>query len=356
MRVVVAMSGGVDSSVAAAMMVEAGHDVIGVMLRLWNQEGQESENRCCTPEAVNLARRVAARLGIPFHVLDAKVPFYQAVVEPFLDDYAAGLTPNPCIRCNRLIRWGFLMDQARAMGAEAFVTGHYARIEQTGGLAVLRKGLDPAKDQSYVLAGLTREQLGFTMLPVGDYRKDAIRARAANLQFEVASKPDSQDLCFLGNGDYRDFLAKYRPDSTGFLPGEIVDVTGRVLGQHEGLIHYTIGQRKGIRLAAAQPLYVIRKEHEHNRLVVGPIEVSGVAQFTVGELNWLGEACPPDSGKMTVMVRYRSREMLVRGLAEESGQGWLVTLEAPQTGIAPGQLAVFYQGDRVMGSGRIKRV
>ncbi len=288
--------------------------------------------------------------------MDAKLPFYQVVVEPFLDEYAAGLTPNPCIRCNRLIRWGFLLDQARAMGAEAFVTGHYARVEQKASLAVLRKGLDPAKDQSYVLAGLTKEQLGFTILPVGDFRKEDIRKKAASLEFESASKPDSQDLCFLSNDDYREFLARERPGAAGFLPGDIVDSTGKVLGRHEGLIHYTIGQRKGIRIASAQPLYVIHKDLQGNRLVVGSLAESGVAEFMTGSINWLAETSPLGTRELTVMVRYRSRELVVKKMAETVDEGWKVTLANPQVGIAPGQLAVFYQGDRVMGSARIDRV
>ncbi len=356
MRAVVAMSGGVDSSVAAALMVKAGYEVIGVMLRLWNQTNKEDENRCCTPEAVAMARRVAARLGIPFHVLDARLTFYKNIVESFIDEYSQGLTPNPCIRCNQRIRWGFLLDQARAMGADVFVTGHYARVDLQDGHPVLRKGIDPTKDQSYVLAGLSQQQLAFTLLPVGDYTKAQIRQIAAEQNFEVASRPDSQDLCFLGSQDYREFIASFQPDSPGFSPGKIVDLAGNILGDHEGLIHYTIGQRKGIKVSAAQPYYVIRKDYSSNQLVVGQIEHAGIHSFMLDSLNWLGRQAPQEVPGLTAMVRYRSKELPVRSLTPQQAGLWRTELEYSQAGIAPGQLCVFYKGDQVMGSGRILRV
>ena len=274
MRVAVAMSGGVDSSVAAALLVEQGYRVIGIMLRLWSEPGCEDLNRCCTPQAMSLARQVAAHLGIPFYVLDAKQPFRATVVEAFFEGYARGVTPNPCLVCNRRIRWGFLLEHARALGAERFATGHYARLRRLpDGTVQLLKGRDAAKDQSYVLAMLSQEQLQRTLLPIGEYTKAEVRALAERFGLPVAQRPDSQDLCFLAGQDYRDFLARHRPDT--LRPGPILTPDGQEIGRHRGLAFYTIGQRKGLGLAAPRPLYVLDKDPARNALIVGPAEALG---------------------------------------------------------------------------------
>ncbi|TLN20910.1 tRNA 2-thiouridine(34) synthase MnmA, partial [bacterium] len=252
--VVVAMSGGVDSSVAAALLVSQGYPVTGVMLRLWSEPGCEDSNRCCTPDAMAQARRVAAMIGIPFYALDVQQRFRDEVVESFIEGYSAGITPNPCLVCNRQIRWGFMLNQALAMGAEFMATGHYARVErEAAGPVRLMRALDPKKDQSYVLSGLSQEQLAHSMFPLGGMEKSAVRELARKFALPVAERADSQDLCFLAGGNYREFLA--RVGGRDLPRGPIVNRQGKVLGEHQGLAGYTIGQRKGLGIAAPDPLY-----------------------------------------------------------------------------------------------------
>ena len=258
-RVVVAMSGGVDSSVAAAVLVQQGYEVIGIMMRLWSEPGQEAHNRCCTPDAMAGARRVAAMLDIPFYALDAQQIFHQQVVNYFVDGYGQALTPNPCLTCNRQIRWGFLLEHARSLGAEAMATGHYARTRQTqDGAYELLRAVDASKDQSYILHILDQEQLSRARFPLGYYTKSEVRQIAHDLDLPVAERPDSQDLCFISGGDYRDFLRRHAPEIQS--PGAILTRQGERLGQHEGLANYTIGQRKGLGIAAPYPLYVLEKD------------------------------------------------------------------------------------------------
>lgn len=350
-RVVVAMSGGVDSSVAAALLYEQGYDVTGMMLRLWSQPGKEAENSCCTPDAVFQARRVAAQIGIPFYVLDAQEPFFDTIVEPFISAYINGETPNPCVRCNRLMRWGYLLEKARGLGAEFLASGHYARIYSPGeGDVQLLKGVDPQKDQSYMLSGLSREQLRSAMFPLGEYTKPHVREIAARFGLSVASKPDSQDLCFLADADYRTFLETYAGDK--IYPGEIQNRRGEVLGRHNGLAFYTIGQRKGIRLSNPEPLYVLEKDIAKNILIVGSSEEMGAGGLYMDDVNWIGDAIPEMPLEVDIKIRYRA--LAVKGFVQALKDGrWSIQFPAPQRGITPGQVAVIYMGDRVLGSGKI---
>lgn len=351
-KVVIAMSGGVDSSVAAALLLEKGYSVSGMMLRLWSEPGCEDSNRCCTPDAMAQARRVANQLEIPFYVVDAQDVFYQRVVEAFLAGYARGETPNPCMICNRQIRWGKLMDYAEAMGAEYFATGHYARICSTPGKpARLLRGSDANKDQSYVLSVVPQDKLARTLLPVGDYTKGEIRAIAARYGFAVANRPDSQDLCFLAGRDYRAFLAHHAPETN--LPGEIVTSRGVVVGTHEGLAYYTIGQRKGIRIASTQPLYVLAKDARANRLIVGSADELGQTTLRGVSANWVAGTPPAGAIHAQVMIRYRSKaiDALVTPVGEDQ---FTVEFSVPVGGITPGQRAVIYQEEECLGGGTIQ--
>lgn len=346
--VVVAMSGGVDSSVAAALLVEQGYPVVGMMLRLWSEPGCEDENRCCTPDAMAQARRVAAVLGIPFYALDARQRFRDHVVQTFIDGYAQGITPNPCIVCNRSIRWGYLLEQALASGADYMATGHYARLKRfDGGQVQLLKARDDQKDQSYVLSSLLPEQLAHTLLPLGELTKPEVRELARKFQLPVAERPDSQDLCFLGQAGYASFLGRNAPES--LRPGEIVDRAGTVLGHHQGLALYTIGQRKGIGLAQARPLYVLDKHPQTNRLIVGPLEDLGRQEMHTGVMRWISPLPPENPFPAEVKIRYKAQAMRAQVSLQEDGSAQ-VHFECALRDITPGQLAVFYQGEQVLGS------
>jgi tRNA-specific 2-thiouridylase len=352
--VVVAMSGGVDSSVAAALMVEQGYRVVGMMLRLWSEPGQVYANRCCTPDAMAQARRVASMLGIPFYAVDGREKFRQQVVQSFLDGYVAGVTPNPCLVCNRHIRWGLLLKHAQALGADYMATGHYAQVRRgEDGRFELWQGIDEHKDQSYVLSGLNQEQLAHTLLPLGEMEKPIVRQQAHRFQLPVAERPDSQDLCFLGNADYRQFLVRHAPEATN--PGQIVTRDGAVLGQHEGLAFYTIGQRKGLGIASEQPLYVLEKDLRSNRLVVGEAGDLGRRDMRVAQMNWIAGEAPQPSFRAQVKIRYKA--LLAWAEVNVAPDGALqVLFDQPVRDITPGQLAVFYQDRRVLGGGLIQAV
>jgi tRNA-specific 2-thiouridylase len=349
--VVVAMSGGVDSSVSAALLVEKGFRVAGMMLRLWSEAGTEDSNRCCTPDAMAGARAVARQIGIPFYAVDVRDRFRQTVVQSFLDGYARGETPNPCVVCNRQIRWGALYDQARAVGAEYLATGHYVRvITGEDGNAQLGKGLDHAKDQSYVLSVLAQEQLQHSLFPIGEYNKPEVRDLARKFNLPVAERPDSQDLCFLAGTDYRLFLSRHVPST--IQPGKIVDREGQVIGEHQGLAFYTIGQRKGIGIAAENPLYVIAKNGQRNELLVGGEDELGQSEFVAEEVNWISGERPADEFTATVKIRYKAREVsAIINIADESRVR--VKLMQPLRDITPGQRAVFYIDDICLGGGTI---
>ncbi len=349
--VVVAMSGGVDSSVAAAMLVEQGYRVAGMMLRLWSEPGHEDENRCCTPDAMAQARRVAAMLGIPFYAVDVRERFRGSVVQAFLDGYSLGQTPNPCIVCNRTIRWGHLLEQAQAAGADFMATGHYARLRQTvEGKVQLLRARDERKDQSYVLSSLNQTQLARTLLPLGEYIKPEVRELAHRFNLPVAERPDSQDLCFLGQEDYRSFLTRQMPEIV--RPGPIVTRSGQLLGEHQGLAFYTIGQRKGLGIAAADPLYVLEKDMAGNRLIVGVEAELGRLELQARAINWIAGNAPLESFQAEVKIRYKATPAvaLVTPLDDNRAQ---VSFVHAARDITPGQLATFYQGDVVLGSGII---
>ena len=355
-RVVVAMSGGVDSSVAAALLADAGHEVIGVMMRLWSEPadgarsagGPAGANRCCTPDQMADARRVADRLGIPFYVIDVRDHFRQSIVQFFLDEHAAGRTPNPCVECNRQIRFTYLLERALALGADALATGHYARVGYDTGGYRLRQGVDADKDQSYVLHMLTQAHLSQVLFPVGEYTKTQVRELARAYGLPVAAKHDSQDLCFLKDGDYRGFLRRHGDTA---LPGPIVDTTGRHLGQHAGLSDYTIGQRKGLGLAAAEPLFVIGKDAARNTLLVGPRAALGHDRLTARQVNWIGGA-PDGPIVAAVKIRYKAAPIAATITPGPDGSA-AVRLDESAHGITPGQAAVFYDGDVCLGGGLI---
>ena len=350
-KVVVAMSGGVDCSVAAALLKEQGYDVIGMMLRLWSEPGKEDSNRCCTPDSMTQARRVAAKLDIPFYVIDAKDVFYNTVVQYFLDGYARGETPNPCLICNRQIRWTFLLDHALALGADFMATGHYVRIQKAeGGRMNLLRAVDRSKDQSYVLHVLNQDKLAKALFPVGDYPKPEIRAIAEKHGLPTATRKDSQDLCFLAGEDYRNFLQRNAVEM--LRPGEIVTSEGRSLGEHNGLANYTIGQRKGLGIASPVPLYVLGKNAGSNTLIVGRQEELGSCELTARDVTWLSGEIPGEPFHADVKIRYTAKESpaLVTLVNENQVQ---VRFEVPQRDITAGQAAVFYQGDVLIGGGII---
>jgi len=350
-KVVVAMSGGVDSSVAAALLKEQGYDVVGMMMRLWSEPGKEESNRCCTPDSMAQARRVAAILDIPFYVVDAKDVFRETVVEYFLEGYARGETPNPCLVCNRKIRWTFLLDHALALGADFMATGHYVRrMQDEDGKINLLRAVDKNKDQSYVLHVLNQDKLKHALFPVGDYPKPEIRQIAEKYGLPTASRKDSQDLCFLAGEDYRNFLQ--RNASEMLKPGEIVTRDGKPLGEHTGLPNYTIGQRKGLGLASAVPLYVLGKNAQTNSLIVGEKEELGSSELTARDVRWVSGEIPSEPFRAEVKIRYTAKEAeaLVMPMGENQVQ---VRFDAAQRDITAGQAAVFYQGDLLIGGGII---
>jgi len=349
-KVVVAMSGGVDSSVAAALLKEQGYDVIGMMLRLWSEPGKEDSNRCCTPDSMAQARRVAAKLDIPFYVVDAKDVFHNTVVQYFLDGYARGETPNPCLVCNRQIRWTFLLNHALALGADYMATGHYVRIQRTDARVELLRAVDRNKDQSYVLHVLTQDKLEKAVFPVGDYPKPEIRRIAEKYGLPTASRKDSQDLCFLAGEDYRTFLQ--RNASEMLQPGRIVTRDGRSLGEHHGLANYTIGQRKGLGVASPVPLFVLGKNAVTNTLIVGTQDELGSGELTALDVNWVSGQAPQESFRAEVKIRYTAREAWAWVTPKEGGKV-KVQFDAPQRDITSGQAAVFYQDDLMLGGGII---
>jgi tRNA-specific 2-thiouridylase len=350
-KVVVAMSGGVDSSVAAALLKEQGYDVIGMMMRLWSEPGKEESNRCCTPDAMAQARRVAGILDIPFYAVDAKDVFHETVVQYFLDGYARGETPNPCLICNRKIRWTFLLNHALALGAEYMATGHYVRkVKDEGARIKLFRATDHSKDQSYVLHVLTQEQLSRALFPVGEYPKPEIREIAKKFKLPTASRKDSQDLCFLAGEDYRNFLKRNAAEM--LQPGEIVTQDGKVVGRHDGLANYTIGQRKGLGASSPVPLYVIKKNAAKNELIVGAGDELGFAELTAREVNWISGAAPREPFHALVKIRYTAKE--VEGLVTPLGENQLrVAFDAPVRDVTAGQAAVIYVGEELLGGGII---
>jgi len=352
-RVVIAMSGGVDSSVAAALLKQQGYDVIGMMMRLWSEPGTESENRCCTPDAMAQARRVAAILGIPFYAVDARQVFHETVVQQFISGYAQGLTPNPCLTCNRQIRWQFLFDHARTLGADFMATGHYARLQSTPeGVISLRKALDSHKDQSYILHVLTQDKLQHALFPLGEYTKPQVRALARQFKLPVSERPDSQDLCFLGNGDYRAFLQRNAPETAH--PGPILSQSGAHLGEHSGLAFYTIGQRKGLGLSSPVPMYVLAKDLQRNVLIVGAQAELGQSELVAGPVSWVAGRALTEPFRAQARIRYKAQLAWAAVTPLDEGKRFHLRFDLPLRDITPGQAAVLYDGDNCLGGGVIQ--
>ena len=352
-RVVVAMSGGVDSSVAALLLHRAGWDVVGVTLKLYSLDEDElpaDHQGCCTLDDVEDARSVCRHLGIPHYVLNMEREFHDRVMEYFVNEYRRGRTPHPCIACNDKIKFSQLMARADALGAQYVATGHYARIARAQEGATLHKGVDHAKDQSYVLFGMTQAQLSRTLLPVGGYSKDDIRQMALDAGLITADKPDSQDICFIPLGDYREFLRQ----RTEGIPGEIVDLEGRGLGTHQGIEYYTVGQRRGLGSLpySEEPRYVIRLDAPANRVVVGPEEALFAGEAWLSGVNYVGGSPLAEGAPVSVKIRYKAYEAPATLHARLGGV--IVRFLEPQRAVTPGQAAVFYDGDTLLGGGTIE--
>ena len=342
-RIVVAMSGGVDSSVTAALAAQTGAEVIGVTLQLYDYgEAARRSGACCAGQDIYDAKTVSDRLGIAHYVLDYEGRFRDGVIDRFVDEYARGRTPVPCASCNQGVKFVDLVAFARELGADCLATGHYVRRVVNGGRVELHKGADPRRDQSYFLYGTTRDQLDFLRFPLGGLPKDEVRRIAAELGLEVAAKPDSQDICFVPDGDYAGLVKRLRPETEA--AGDIVDCDGRILGRHRGGVHFTVGQRRGIEIGGQhEPLYVIRIEPESARIVVGPRRALAVEAMRVADWNWLGE------DQRAVSVKVRS---LAPAVAAARDGDW-IRFDQPEYGVAPGQAAVLYDGTRLLGGGWI---
>ena len=354
MKALIAMSGGVDSSVAARLMQERGYDCAGCTMKLYeNADAGLAEGRtCCSLDDTEDARAVAFRLGMPFFVFNYTEAFREKIIGKFIRCYLAGQTPNPCIDCNHFMKFGALLERAALLGYDKLATGHYARIRFDGTRYHLLKGLDAAKDQSYVLYGLTQAQLARLEFPIGELNKDEVRRLAQESGFLNAKKPDSQDICFVPDGDYAKVIARHTGEAALPPPGDFVDLDGRVLGRHKGIIHYTIGQRRGLGLSLPAPLYVCRIDIEKNQVVLGPHEALFQRGVLVRDVNWIsGEAA---SGEIPVSAKLRYRQPAAPALAQPQEDGSvLLYFEEPQRAVTPGQAAVFYDGEEVLGGGTI---
>ena len=365
--IAVAMSGGVDSSTVAALLVEEGHRVVGLTLQLWDQTRLAGKagmpeapkaGRCCSLDDVYDARRVAERLGIPYYVVNQQDRFERDVVKPFVEEYLAGRTPIPCSLCNNHLKFDQLLKTARSIGAEAIATGHYAvnEFDPQRGRWILKRPTDRAKDQTYFLFGLTQEQLAHTLFPLGGLTKPEVREQAREHKLALAEKPDSQEICFIPTGDYKQFLTAYLEDQGRELPetaGEMVSSTGKVGGQHAGIYNFTIGQRKGLGVSSPVPLYVLDIDPASHRVRVGSDEELATSELHARDLNWI--AIERLAGPMRVEIKIRHRHEPAWAVIEPEGEGVVAHFDEPQRAVTPGQSAVFYDGDEVVGGGWIWR-
>jgi tRNA-specific 2-thiouridylase len=357
MRVVVAMSGGVDSSVAAALMAEAGHEVVGLSMQLYDQRATEGGapafGSCCSLDDLYDARRVAQQLGFPHYIVNFEREFNATVVENFVQEYSAGRTPIPCVHCNADLKFSTLAERAAGLDAAAVATGHYARVVFDEDLERFRlmRGVDASKDQSYFLFTLTQEQLGHALFPVGHLSKAEVRAHAARLGLSVADKPDSHEICFVPDGNTARFVARHSAQVPA--AGEIVDSDGHVLGEHHGVHHFTVGQRKGLGLSVGSPLYVLKLQPVEQRVVVGPREALSHRTLTADRVNWIAGTPPDEPTRVTARIRHRHQDAAATVVADSDATAHL-TFDEPQVAITPGQAVVFYDGDDVVGGGWIR--
>ncbi|MCE5387149.1 MAG: tRNA 2-thiouridine(34) synthase MnmA [Acidithiobacillus sp.] len=346
-RTVIALSGGVDSAVAATLLQEAGHDLIGVTLRLW------PKSRCCDEQDIEDAAELCEQLGIPYQVLDYRERFRQEVVDPFISEYHAGRTPNPCTRCNQILKFGALWEEAQILGGELLATGHYVRWQEGDGPQLLR-GKDSRKDQSYFLYAIDRQILPRLRFPLGGLQKEEVRAIAEKRGLPVARKAESQDICFVA-GDYRTFLQQQEPEGEGFHPGEIVHIDGHTIGRHEGIVHFTVGQRRGVGGGSQEPLYVLGLDAQRREVRVGPATALMAQEFPIEQCNWLQSWSAGHQERVQVKLRYAAPPVWAT-LQLLEGQWAKVQLDAPQRAITPGQAAVCYAGDRLLGGGIIAKL
>jgi tRNA-specific 2-thiouridylase len=357
-RIVVAMSGGVDSSVVAGLLAREGHEVIGLTMQLYDHGAATAKGKsCCAGQDIYDARRVADRLGIAHYVVNYEARFEHDVMTPFAASYAAGETPIPCVLCNQTVKFRDLLQAARELGASALATGHYVRRVDGAAGPELRRAADHERDQSYFLFATTKAQLDFLRFPLGGLPKAETRRLAREFGIAVADKPDSQDICFVPTGHYSDLVTKLRPEAR--RAGDIVHVDGRVVGRHVGVIDYTVGQRRGLGVGGeAEPLYVVRIEPQHDRVIVGPRSAAQRTAFAIRAVNWLGEGATPPAAGFSAQVKLRNMHAPVPATIKPAGNDLAcatVVLDAPEAAITPGQACVFYDGDRVLGGGWIER-